>query len=77
MVGLLFPATANNFFSSTVSRSAQKSIQPPIQLAPASLSLGIKQTRNQAVHSPLTSAEIKDGEAIPPLPISLHGVAFN
>jgi hypothetical protein len=28
-------------------------------------------------HSPLSSADAKNGGAIPPLPLSVHGVVFN
>jgi hypothetical protein len=42
--------------------------QPPIQWVPGVISLGVKQLGCEADHSPPSSAEIKNGGAIPPLP---------
>jgi hypothetical protein len=42
--------------------------QPPIQWVPRPPSPGVKQQGRQADKSPLSSAEVKNGGAIPPLP---------
>jgi hypothetical protein len=42
--------------------------QPPIQWVPGPLSPGIKRPGREADHSPPSSAEIKNGEAIQPRP---------
>jgi hypothetical protein len=53
----------------TVFRPTLGPIQPPIQWVPGALSLGgFKQWGHQADHSPPSSAEVKKGAAIPPLP---------
>jgi hypothetical protein len=41
------------------------------------LSLGLKRLGREAGHSPPSSAEVNNGEAIPPLPIRLHGLVRN
>jgi hypothetical protein len=38
--------------------------------------VGLKQQERETYHSPLSSAEVKAGEAVPPPPISLRGVAL-
>jgi hypothetical protein len=38
---------------------------------------GVKQQGREADHSPLSSAEVKKGGAIPSLPICLHGTVLN
>jgi hypothetical protein len=38
---------------------------------------GVKQQRLEADHSPPSSAQIKNGGAVPPLPICLHGIVLN
>jgi hypothetical protein len=62
---------------STASIPALVPMQSPIHLVPWILSLGVKEVRLVADHSPQSSAEIKNEEAKPPLPICLHGVALN
>jgi hypothetical protein len=42
--------------------------QPLIQRVPGALSPGVKRLRREADHSPPSSAEVKNGGAIPPLP---------
>jgi hypothetical protein len=42
--------------------------QPPIQWVPGALSPGVKRQGSVADHSPPSSAEVKNGGAIPPLP---------
>jgi hypothetical protein len=48
------------FLFTTVSRTALVSTQPPTQLVPGALSLGVKRPEREAVHSPVSSAEVKN-----------------
>jgi hypothetical protein len=66
-------------FSSSLltSRPALGPTQPPIQLVPGAVSLGVKGQGREADHTPPSSAEVKNGGVIPPLPISLHGSVLN
>jgi hypothetical protein len=48
------------FIFTTASRPALEPTQPPIQWEPGALSLGVKQPRRRADHSPPSSAEIKN-----------------
>jgi hypothetical protein len=64
------------FFYCTASRPALRPTQPPIQFVPEALSPGVKGPGREADHSPPTSAEIKNGGAIPPLP-PRHDVVLN
>jgi hypothetical protein len=50
---------------------------PFIQLVPGAVSLEVKRQGREADHSPPSSAEVKNGGAIPPLPLRLHGVVLN
>jgi hypothetical protein len=43
----------------------------------SSLSLGVKRQGCEADHSLRSSTEVKNGKAIPPLRILLHGVLLN
>jgi hypothetical protein len=56
------------FLSSTAARLDLGPTQPPIQWIPGTLSPGVKQQRREADHSSPSSAEVKKGGAIPPLP---------
>jgi hypothetical protein len=49
------------------------STQPPIRRVQCAISKGIKQQERNAAHSLSYSAEVKNAEDIPPLPIRLHG----
>jgi hypothetical protein len=42
--------------------------QPPIQWVPVALSLGLKRQGREADHTRVSSAEVKNGGAIHPLP---------
>jgi hypothetical protein len=64
----LIPGRGKIFLFSTVSRPARRSTQPPIQWVLAALSLGVKQPGCKTCHSPPSSAEAKNGTAIPPIP---------
>jgi hypothetical protein len=47
-------------FTTAVSRTALGPTQPPIQWVPGTLSLGVKRPGREAVHSPPSSAEVKE-----------------
>jgi hypothetical protein len=49
-------------------RPAPGLTQPPSQWLQGALSLGVKRVKSEADHSPPSSAEVKNGGAIPPLP---------
>jgi hypothetical protein len=51
--------------------------QLPIQLVPWTLSPVVKWRGREADHSPPSSAEVKNGRAVSPLPTRPHGVVFN
>jgi hypothetical protein len=48
------------FLFITMSKMALGPTQPPIQLVPGALSLGVKQLVHEADHSPLSSAKVKE-----------------
>jgi hypothetical protein len=54
------------FFSSSI--PVLEPTQPPIQWVLEALPPGVKQSGREADHSPPSSAEVKNGGAIPPLP---------
>jgi hypothetical protein len=56
------------FLYSTAFRLALRSTQPPIAWVPEVLFSEVKQLVCEADHSPLFSAEVKNDEAICPLP---------
>jgi hypothetical protein len=56
------------FIYSTGSRPALGPTHPPIQWVPRVLSSGIKLPGRETDHSPPSSADVKNGGAIPPLP---------
>jgi hypothetical protein len=56
------------FLFSTGSRPDLGPAQPPIQWVTVALSPEVKRSGREADHSPPPSAEVKNGEAIPPLP---------
>jgi hypothetical protein len=53
---------------SMASKPALSHIQRPIQLIPAAYFLGVKRLFCEADHLPPSTAEVKNGGAIPPLP---------
>jgi hypothetical protein len=65
--GFRFPSGAI-LSSPKACRLALNTTQPPIRWIPGTLSPGIKQPGREADHSPASSAEVKNGEAIPALP---------
>jgi hypothetical protein len=62
-----FPAV-QDFLFTTASRPARGPTQHPILWAPGALSPEVKRPGREADHSPQSSAEVKNGGAIPPLP---------
>jgi hypothetical protein len=70
MDGLASVAFMARFFFSTKSRLVLGFTHPLIQVqwVPRAISLGVKWPGREADHSPLSSAEVKNGGAIPPLP---------
>jgi hypothetical protein len=63
------PGKGRMFFS-TASRRALGHTQPLIQCVADDVSPGIKQQRREADHSPPSSAEVKNGGAVPSLPLT-------
>jgi hypothetical protein len=55
------------FLYSTSSGPALGPIQPPIQWANGTISLGVQRSGREANHSPPSTAEVNNGGAIPPL----------
>jgi hypothetical protein len=69
--GVLFPADARDF-------SLLHGFQTGsgVHLASEALSPGVKRQEREAHDAPPPSAEVKNGGAIPPTPICLHGVVL-
>jgi hypothetical protein len=61
------PAGARDFFYPTACRPALEPTQHPIQWLPGALP-EIKRPAREAHHSPPSSAEVKNGGAVPSLP---------
>jgi hypothetical protein len=73
-----FPEEAGNFLFTTVSRTALRPTQPPIQWVPGDRSLGVKRPRREADHSPPSSADVKNAWSYTSTPhIRLHGVVLS
>jgi hypothetical protein len=71
------PSRGKIFLFSTASRPAMGPTQPPIKWVLGDF-LGVKRPQREANHSPPTSAEVKYGGTIPPLPPGgLHGIVLN
>jgi hypothetical protein len=75
--GVWFSEGQEIFLYSRESRPTPEPTQPPIQWVPGALFLGVKRLGREADHSPPSNAEVKNGEAIPPLPPHLHGFVLN
>jgi hypothetical protein len=67
------------FLESTAYRPALGPTHPPIQWVLGALSLVVKRPGRDADHSPPSSAEVKSGGAMPPLPhaSSWHGLRIS
>jgi hypothetical protein len=63
-----FPGRAKIFIFSITIRLALGLTQPSSQWVPGALSPGVKRPGRYADHSPPSSAEVKNGGTIPPLP---------
>jgi hypothetical protein len=66
--GLRFPAGARDISLLHKVQNAMRSIKPLVQQVPGSFSLRVKRHGREADHSPPSSAEVKNGGAIPPPP---------
>jgi hypothetical protein len=55
-----FPAGLGIYLFTIASRTALGPTQPPIQLIPGALSLGVKRPGRKADHSPPSRAEVKE-----------------
>jgi hypothetical protein len=62
------PGRGKIFLFSICSRLALGPTQPPLQSVPGVISLRVKQPGHEADHSAASSAEVKNGGAIPSLP---------
>jgi hypothetical protein len=67
----------SRFSASTVSRPTLQPAQLSIQWEPKALFPGVKRQGREDDHSLPSSAEVKNGKTISPLPIRLHGVVIN
>jgi hypothetical protein len=76
-IGVRFPAGARDSLFSITSRPALGPTKPPTQWAPEVASPGEKRQEREGDHSPPTSPEVNNGEAIPPLPHTSHIVQLN
>jgi hypothetical protein len=66
------------FLFTTASRTALGPTQPPIQLVPGALSLGVKRPGREADHLPQSSAEVKElVQLYLHSPIRLHGMVLS
>jgi hypothetical protein len=65
--GVLFPAGARDFSLFKASRPALGPTQPPMQWVPGVLSPGAKRPGREADCSPPSTADVKNGGAIPAL----------
>jgi hypothetical protein len=65
---VLSPGRGKFFLFYVVSRPALRPTQPPIRWVQGAISLGVKRLGPEVDHSPPFSAEVKNGEAVPPLP---------
>jgi hypothetical protein len=63
----LIPSRGKIFLFSILSRPALTPAQSPVQLVLGALALGVKQPGHEADHSLLSSVEVKNDGAIPPL----------
>jgi hypothetical protein len=65
------------FLHSTASTPGLGPTEPPIQWVSGAFPPWVKQPGREADHTLLSSAEVENGGALPPLPIRLHGVVLN
>jgi hypothetical protein len=76
--GFEFRSGLGIFLFTTASRTALVPTQPPMQLVPEVLSLGIKRPGRESDHSPPSSSEVKNAWSYTYiLPIRLHGVVLS
>jgi hypothetical protein len=77
MTGVKFTADARYFSLFHVSRPALGPTQLYIKWILGVLSPRVKRPRREVDHSPPFSAEVKNEEAVTPLPICLHGTVLH
>jgi hypothetical protein len=65
------------FFYYTASKQALGPTQTPIQWIRETITPGIKQPGREADQSPPSSAQVKNGGAIPALPRTSRGIVLN
>jgi hypothetical protein len=75
MISVFWDVVLSGF--STASGPTLGFTQPLIQWVLEEISLKVKRPRREAHHSSQYIAEVKDGGAIPPLSIRLHGMVRN
>jgi hypothetical protein len=73
----LIPGRGRRFLSLPEPRVFLGPTQPTVQRIQGTLYLGVKMQGRESDDSPLSSAEVKDYGALPPLPIYLHGIVLN
>jgi hypothetical protein len=71
------PGRGKIFLFSIGAKSALRPTQIPMQWELGVTSQGVKQPGHETDHSLPTSTEVKNGGAIPPLPLCLHGRVLN
>jgi hypothetical protein len=70
------PARGKRFPSTPQHPDQLMPTQPPMQWVLGALSQGVKWLGHEPDHSPPPSPNVKNGGAIPPLPICLHGMVL-
>jgi hypothetical protein len=65
------------FLRAIESRPALGLNKPQIQQVPGTISQGAKRPVSETVYSPKSSAEVKNGAALPSISLMFHGIALN
>jgi hypothetical protein len=73
----LIPLRDKRFFSTPYRPDQLGAYSASYPMSPGSSFFGVKRPGRETDHSPPSSAEVKNGGAIPPLPLRLHGVVLN
>jgi hypothetical protein len=71
------PGRGKILLLSITSRLGLGSTQSPIQWVPGAVTLGVKRQEREVDHSLPSCVQVKNGGAIPPLPIRLYDVVLN
>jgi hypothetical protein len=75
--GVPFPAGATVVFFSIASRPVLGPTTPPIPWVPLALSSEVELQGHETDHSLSSSAGVKNGGAIPTLPLCLYGIVLH